>query len=119
MMSEIQNCNDVKTDNGWFNIDDITPNSGEEVIVILERESSEGCAYCFRECESLYRYEFPKGRFVVENAAWKVKYWRRREIYPYPNGVVRKEIKECKKHNVSPHKILEHQRKCGVEIKLD
>lgn len=28
--------------------------------------------------------------------AWKVRYWRRKELVSYPNGVVRKEIEEYK-----------------------
>lgn len=60
---------EIKTDNGWFHINDIQPNGEEEVIVIVERESSQGCIYDFDVCESIYRSGYPKGRFSVENSA--------------------------------------------------
>ena len=100
----------VKTDNGWFNIEDIKPNANEEVIVILERECSYGCTYSFDVCESIY----VNGQFSGENVVWKVRYWRRKEVYPYPDAIVDKEIQDCKKHGVSFQKIIEHQRKCGI-----
>ena len=107
---------DVKTDNGWYHISDIKPNSEEKVIVILEREPSAVCRYDFQICESVYRYGYPQGYFLEENSAWHVKYWRRKEVYPYPSKVMRKEIKECKKYNINPYKIIEHQKMCGVEM---
>lgn len=110
---------EVKTDNGWFHINDIKPNGEEEVIVIVERESCPGCTYDFNICKSIYRSGYPNGYFLVENSAWKVRYWRRKEIYPYPNDVVRKKIEECKKHNVNPYKVIEHQKKCGIDIEVD
>ena len=110
---------DIRTDNGWFHIDDIKPNSEEEVIVILERESSLGCTYNFDVCESIYRSGYPNGYFLVENETWKVRYWRRKEIYPYPDAVVKREIEECRKHNYSPEEIIGHQRKCGIDVELN
>ena len=107
---------DVKTDNGWYHIDDLKPNSGEKVLVILERESNIGCAYDFYICESIYRHSYPKDYFLEENSVWKVRYWRRKELIPYPNDVVRKEMEKCEKHNVSPHRIIEHQKMCGIEV---
>ena len=112
----MKNNMEVKTDNGWFHIDDVKPNTEEEVIVILERESSPGCTYDFTISESVYRSDYPKGRFSKENSAWKIRYWRRKEVYPYPDAVVKREIEECEKHNVSPRKILEHQQKCGIDV---
>ena len=111
----MKNNREPKTDNGWFHIDDVKPNSEEEVIVILERESSLGCTYDFNICESTYRCGCCNGYFLKENSVWKVRYWRRKESYPYPDGVVKKEIEECKKYNVSSQKILEHQQKCGID----
>ena len=31
-------------------------------------------------------------------------------------AVVRREIEECRKHNVNPYKIIEHQKMCGIEV---
>lgn len=107
---------DIKTDNGWYHINDIKPNGEEKVLVILERESRAGCTYDFTVCESIYRNGCPQGYFLDENSAWKVRYWRRKELIPYPNGVVRREIEECKRHNVNPYKIIEHQKMCGIEV---
>lgn len=107
--------NTIKTDNGWYHINDLKPHGEEEVIIVLERESSEGCTYEFSVCESIYRHSYPQGYFLAENNAWKVRYWRRKEIYPYPTDVVRKEIEECKKRNVNPYKIIAHQKMCGIE----
>ena len=109
----------MKTDNGWYHISDTKPNSEEEVLVILEREGSIGCGYDFTICESIYRNGYPQGYFLKENSAWKVRYWRRKEIYPYPTGVVIKELEECKRCKVDPYKIIEHQKMCGVEVNLD
>ena len=106
----------VETDNGWYHIDNLKPNGEEEVLVILERESSPGCTYDFTVCESIYRNGYPKGYFLKENSAWHVRYWRRKEPIPYPNGVVRREIEECRKHNVNPYQIIEHQKMCGIEV---
>lgn len=108
----------VVTDNGWFNISDTQPDNEESVIVILERESSAGCTYDFTVCESIYRFGYPKGYFINENSSWKVRYWRRKEVYPYPSDVIRKKLEDCKKRNISPQKILEHQRKCGIDISI-
>lgn len=107
---------DAKTDNGWYHISNTEPNSEENVIVILERESSVGCRYDFRICESIYRCGYPRGYFLEENSVWHVKYWRRKEVYPYPSEVVRKEIEECKKNSINPYKIIKHQKICGVEM---
>lgn len=107
---------DIKTDNGWYHINDLQPNSEEEVIVILEREGSDGCTYDFTVHESVYRIGYPNNYFLSENDYWHVRYWRRKELIPYPNGVVRKEIEDCKKHNVSPYRIIEHQKMCGIEV---
>lgn len=104
---------EIKTDNGWYHINDIKPNYGENVIVILERESRPGCSYDFDVCKSVYRGDY----FEKETQFWKVRYWRREELIPYPDGVVKTEIEECKKHNTSPYQIIEHQRKCGIEVK--
>lgn len=106
---------DIKTDNGWYNINDLKPNVGEEVIIILERENSVGCTYDFTVCESTYIRGCPD-YFYNESRAWKVRYWRRKELIPYPNGVVKKEIEECKKHKINPYKIIEHQKMCGIEV---
>jgi len=105
----------IKTDNGWYDMHNNKPNGEEEVIVILEREGCSGCLYDFNVCESIYRCDYPKGYFLKENDAWKVRYWRRKELHPYPNGVVEKEIAECKKHKVNPYRIIEHQKLCGIE----
>lgn len=108
----------IKTDNGWFDIHYNKPNCEEEVIVILEREGSVGCTYDFNTCESTYRCGYPNDYFLKENDAWKVRYWRRKELYPYPNRIVQKEIEDCKKHNTSPYQIIEHQKLCGIKIEL-
>lgn len=102
----------IKTDNGWYHINDVKPNNEEEVLVILERESKIGVTYDFTIIESTYR----PGYFLGENDAWKVRYWRRRELIPYPDGVVRREIEECRKYNVNPRRVIEHQKMCGIEI---
>lgn len=107
---------EIKTDNGWYSIEDIKPNEEEEVIVIIERDSSPGCTYYFSICETIYRNGYPKGYFLVENEVWKVRYWRRKEKYPYPNGIVKREIEECKKHNVSIESIIDYQRSCGINV---
>lgn len=54
--------------------------------------------------------------FLRENSAWKVRYWRRKEIYPYPDGVAKREIEELRRSKMSPRKILEHQQKCGIDV---
>lgn len=105
---------EIKTDNGWYHINDIKPNYGENVIVILERESLPGgCSYGFNVRESIYRGD----HFEKENDYWHVRYWKRKELIPYPDGIVKKEIEECNNHNISPYRIIEHQRKCGIEVK--
>ena len=108
----------IKTDNGWCDIRNSKPNGEEEVIVILEREGCDGCLYDFNVCKSIYRHGCSKGYFLKENDAWKVRYWRQKELYPYPNGVVEKEIAECKKHKVNPYRIIEHQKLCGIDVEL-
>lgn len=99
-----------------FKIYENKPNNEEEVIIILEREGSSGCTYDFNVCESTYRFGYPSNYFLKENDAWKVRYWRRKELYPYPNGIVQKEIEDCRKHNVSPYQIIEHQKLCGINV---
>ena len=107
---------DIKSDNGWLHINDVKPGNEESVIVVLERESCPGCAYDFKVCESIYKFGHPRGYFLCENGSWNVRYWRRKNDYPYPQDVVRKGIEDCKRRMVSPEKIIEHQRKCGIEI---
>ena len=108
-----------QTDNGWYHIKDNTPNAEETVIVILERESSMVGSYDFEICESIYRNGYPNGHFSKENSAWKVRFWRRKEILPYPNAVAKRKIEECRKNNVNPYKIIEHQKKCGIDIETE
>lgn len=110
---------DIKTYNGWFSIEDTKPNDKEEVVVILERESSMGCTYDYDIRTTYYIAGYPKGQFILENGAWHVKYWRKKEVYPLPDEVVRKEVAECKKHNVSFKHVVEHQRSCGIEVNID
>lgn len=106
----------IKTDNGWYDIYDTKPKNEEEVIVILERDGSYSCTYDFNILESTYRFGYPTNYFLKENDAWKVRYWRRKELYPYPNRIVQKEIEDCKKHNSSPYQIIEYQKMCGVDV---
>ena len=108
--------NQIKTDNGWFHISDVRPKNNEEVLAIFERESMAGCTYDFEEKETIYNSGYPVGHFEGENDYWRVTYWRKKERFPYPSGVVKKEIEECRKHNVSPYKIIEYQRQFGIEI---
>lgn len=42
----------------------------------------------------------------------------RKELYPYPDEVVMKEIKDRIKHNYSIDDIIEYQMKFGVEVKV-
>lgn len=81
---------DVKTYNGWFNIEEVQPKSEEDVIVILERDSSPGCTYAFIVREATYRIGYPDNYFLVENERHHVKYWRRKELIPYPDEIVMK-----------------------------
>lgn len=110
---------DVKTYNGWFNVNETQPKGEEEVMIILERESSPGCTYDFVVCESTFRIGYPNNYFLAENERWHAKYWRRKELVPYPYEVVRKEIEQCKKSNVSPQKVIDHQKMCGIEVTIE
>lgn len=105
---------DVKTYNGWFNIEEVQPKSEEEVLVILERESSPECTYAFIVREATYRIGYPDNYFLVENERYHVKYWRRKELIPYPDEIVMKEIKDCKRRNLIFQDIINHQNKCGI-----
>ena len=107
--------NQIKMDNGWFHISDVRPKNNEEVLAIFERESMAGCTCDFEEKETIYKDRYPVGHFEGENDYWRVTYWRKKERFPYPSGVVKKEIEECRKHNVSPYKIIEYQRQFGIE----
>ena len=109
---------DVKTYNGWFNIEEVQPKSEEDVIVILERDSSPGCTYAFIVRESTYRIGYPKNYFLAENERLHVKYWRRKELIPYPDEVVMKEIEDCRSRNVSFQDIINHQHNCGIEVNI-
>lgn len=103
----------MQTDNGWYHIRDVKPSNNEEVIVILERESSAGVSYTFSICSSAYK----GGVFLAENEFWHVRYWRRKEDYPYPSDVAKKSIEECKKYSINPINIINHQKKFGIDIK--
>lgn len=112
----VRNVNDeIKTDNGWFNIKDKQPKNGKKVIVILERNASMGVDYDFHICESIYHRGYPKGYFLKEDG-YKVRYWRKKETYPYPSGVVQREIEDCKKNKISIDSIVNHQKKFGIDI---
>lgn len=108
--------NQIKTNNGWFHISDVRPKNDEEVVAIFERESMAGCIYNFEEKETIYKNGYPVGYFQGENDYWKVRYWRKKECFPYPSDVVRKRIEECRKRNISPQDIIEYQRQFRIEI---
>ena len=106
------------SNNGWFNINEHKPKSGDTCIVILEREASSGCTYmCYIE-EDIYQESVPKGYFMKEDKVWHVKYWREKVSYPYPDEVVMKEIKDRIKHNYSIDDVVEYQMKFGIEVKV-
>ena len=106
------------SNNGWFNIHEHKPKSGDTCIVILEREASAGCTYMCHIEEDVYQESFPKGYFTKENGVWHVEYWREKELYPYPGEVAMKEIKDRIKHNYSIDDIVEYQMKFGIEVKV-
>lgn len=91
---EAHNNVSQETDNGWFRIPSKKPSYNEEVVVILERDACCGCSYEYTICKSVYR----DGYFLDENSEWKVRYWRRENIYP--DAIIHKEIEECRKNNV-------------------
>lgn len=109
----------IKTDNGWFNIKDKQPKDEEKVIVILERKASVGVDYEYNICKSRYRQHCTKGYFLEANSEWKVRYWRKKEEYPYPSGVVKREIEDCKKNKISTDRIINHQKKFGIDVVVD
>lgn len=109
----------VQTDNGWFYIRDHTPNDGEEVTVVFERESSLGVTYDFIIRDAEYVHRDPYGHFLGENGVWNVRYWRRKDKLPLPNGVVIKEVEECRKQNLSFRQFIDYQHECGVDVRLD
>lgn len=109
---------DVKTDNGWYHIDDKKPDAGQRVLVVMERLENAGCSYLASIQEALYNVSGCSHYFSGENEFHKVRFWRELVEYPYPNDVVKKEVEKCKKHNVYPL-ILDYQKRLGCDHKED
>lgn len=105
----------IKTYNGWYHIKDIQPKCEEEVLVILERKKGVGCSYSPGIQKSIYRYGSNGGYFLAENEAHEVRYWRRKEKYPYPDDIAKKMISELRESNISPQGIIDYQEECGID----
>ena len=118
VFSEIEKMLEMEStpdDNGWFHIKDKEPPTNTPIMVINERAASEGCTYMYSMEESMYCANASGNKFYCENDFWKVSYWRPKELLPYPDAVVNKEIKYCKEANVYPERILKHQMSCGID----
>lgn len=113
-----EETNNVKTDNGWYHINDKKPEAGQRVLVVMERQESAGCSYVASIQEALYSVSGCNHYFSGENEFHKVRFWREIVEYPYPNAVVRKEVEQCKKRNMYPL-ILDYQKRLGYEYKED
>ena len=112
--------NSVPMYNGWYHIKDLKPNYNEPVMVVYERVTDGFRSYDYGICESRYILDYSKDdHFNVEDEFHIVRYWRPKVIFPYPNEIVKIELEDCKKYNMYPQRIIEHQKKCGIEVKRD
>lgn len=107
---------DIPNNHGWKNINEEQPKENEEVLVIFEREASEGCTYHFQTGYDTYHKYMENGHFPKESEVWHVKYWRKKDTLPFPDAIVLKELESCKQRNVMPNMILNYQKTCGVDL---